>query len=256
MKATTASLAIAMMATGALSRDVPQNIRNFYNKIHSGKCTGGHVLQDGFYSQDGGPKTFAYCQDNDNGVVYIHGKTTGFANMDIDCDGDQSDHGDGRCGKSTDTQSTTAFKDQVQQYSKQTGTEVSDVNANYIPYVVFGNEGSKNGYTNFNPQDHGIQPLSVMAVVCGDQLVYGVWADTNGDDGPPLVGEASISLATACYGKGINGGAGHDENDVLYIAFPGSVADTVHKHAKWNAKSFDDFETSIESTGDKLIQRI
>ena len=86
---------------------------------------------------------FAYCQDDETGVVYLHGQGSQFVNMDIDCDGDQSDPGDGRCGKSQDTQSTTAFQYQVQQYS---GGSVSDLNANYIPYVVFGNFGSKKGY--------------------------------------------------------------------------------------------------------------
>jgi hypothetical protein len=78
---------------------------------------------------------FAYCQDDATGVVYLHGTGDKFANMDIDCDGDQSDPGDGRCGNSQDTQSTTAFQYQVQQYS---GGSVSDLNANFIPYVVFG----------------------------------------------------------------------------------------------------------------------
>lgn len=87
--------------------------------------------------------------------------------------------------------------------------------------------------------------------------IYGVWADTNGDDGPPLVGEASISLATACYGsEDINGNAGHGENDVLYIAFPGSVDETVQTDAAWDSKSFDDFESSISDKGDQLIQRL
>jgi hypothetical protein len=32
--------------------------------------------------------------------------------------------------------------------------------------------------------------------------VYGIWGDTNGDDGDEaMVGEASISLATACFGS-------------------------------------------------------
>ena len=117
---------------------------------------------------------FAYCQDNGTGVIYLHGtgsSNSNFANMDVDCDGDQSDPGDGRCGNSGDTQSETAFKSQVQQYSKQAGDAVSDLNANFVPYVVFGNQGSKAGYTTFHPQTHGIKPLSVMAVVCGDQLV-------------------------------------------------------------------------------------
>lgn len=85
---------------------------------------------------------------------------------------------------------------------------------------------------------------------------YGVWGDENGDDGPPLVGEASISLATACFGTGITGNSGHDAADVLYIAFPGSVANTVHKHAHWSAKSFQDFEDSISSTGDSLVSKL
>lgn len=70
-----------------------------------------------------------------------------------------------------------------------------------------------------------------------------------------MVGEASISLATACYGKSVNGNSGHDQNDVLYIAFPGSDA-VPGKSAKWNAKSYSEFEASISSLGDQLIQRI
>ena len=78
-----------------------------------------------------------------------------------------------------------------------------------------------------------------------------------GDDGQPVVGEASISLATACFGKeNINGDMGHDQNDVLYIAFPGSVADTVEKNADWAATSFDDFENSITAKGNQLITRL
>ena len=87
--------------------------------------------------------------------------------------------------------------------------------------------------------------------------MYGVWGDTNGDDGPhAMVGEASISLATACFGQGVNGNSGHDQDDVLYIAFPGSIADTVYKHANWAAKSFGDFEASIKTTGDKLVGKL
>lgn len=91
--------------------------------------------------------------------------------MDVDCDGLQSGPVDGRCGSSQDTQSETAFKSTVQEYSKAAGDYVKDLNANFIPYVVFGNQGSKAGYTTFHPESHGIKPLSVMVVVCGDQLV-------------------------------------------------------------------------------------
>jgi hypothetical protein len=42
----------------------------------------------------------------------------------------------------------------------------------------------------------------------------------------------------------------------MYIAFPGSIAETVNKNADWGAKNFDDFEASIVDLGDKLIQRL
>lgn len=86
--------------------------------------------------------------------------------------------------------------------------------------------------------------------------VYGVWGDTNGDDGRPLIGETSLSLATECFGKRMNGDNGHSPNDVLYIGFPGSVANTVKQHANWGAKNFDDFESSIRSVGDKLVKKL
>ena len=70
-----------------------------------------------------------------------------------------------------------------------------------------------------------------------------------------MIGEASISLATACFGRGVNGNAGYDGNDVLYIAFPGSEA-VPGRNAKWNARSYDEFENSISALGDRLMQRI
>ena len=71
-----------------------------------------------------------------------------------------------------------------------------------------------------------------------------------------MVGEASISLATEFFGTQITGNNGHDQNDVLYIAFPGTIAQTVSKNADWGAKSFAAFEKSIESLGDQLIKRL
>ena len=71
-----------------------------------------------------------------------------------------------------------------------------------------------------------------------------------------MVGEASISLATACFGTGINGNSGHDENDVLYIAFQGTKAVPGANGATWNAKSYSTFENSIKSLGDSLVAGI
>lgn len=86
--------------------------------------------------------------------------------------------------------------------------------------------------------------------------MYGVWGDTNGDDGKPLIGETSLSLATECFGKRMNGNNGHSPNDVLYIGFPGTVAETVEKKACWGAKAFESFEASIKAVGDRLAKRL
>ena len=71
-----------------------------------------------------------------------------------------------------------------------------------------------------------------------------------------MIGEASISLATQFFGTSITGNNGHDQTDVMYIAFPGTIAETVNKNADWGAKSFSDFEASIEALGDRLIRKL
>lgn len=80
--------------------------------------------------------------------------------MDIDCDG--ADNKAGKCSNDKSGQSQTAFKDTVETYG------ISDLNANIHPYVVFGNEDGK---PSFKPQSVGMKPLSVMAVVCNNNLV-------------------------------------------------------------------------------------
>lgn len=95
--------------------------------------------------------------------------------MDIDCDGNKdepsSDANDGRCGNSDDTQSDTSFQDAVGGY----GRGLSNLNAYVHPYVVFGNSADRgrSGYTPFDPTAYGIEPLSIMAVVCNKQVVSG-----------------------------------------------------------------------------------
>ncbi|KAK0713733.1 chitosanase precursor [Lasiosphaeria miniovina] len=237
---------------GAAARDVPANVLSFYNSLKAGGACS-NPLETGFRDTDGGPDTFSYCGDHlaDFGIVYITGTGGALANMDIDCDGAQA--GDGRCGNSDDIQSQTAFKDVVASY----GAGIDDLNANVHPFVVFGNDGSAPGWTNFDPQEYGIEPLSLMAVVCGDQLMYGVWGDTNGDDDPdPLVGEASLSLATACFGNSMTGDNGHDTEDVLYIGFTGAGAVPGADGADWAAASFAAFESSIAALGDQLVAKI
>lgn len=77
--------------------------------------------------------------------------------MDIDCDGADDKAGD--CSNDPSGYGETAFKDTVSQYG------IKDLNANIHPYVVI------NEPPYFDAQKHGLKPLSVVAVVCNNQLV-------------------------------------------------------------------------------------
>lgn len=77
--------------------------------------------------------------------------------MDVDCDGADDKAGD--CSNDPTGYGETAFKDSLQSYG------ISDLNANIHPYVVV------NEPPYFNAQQYGMKPLSVMAVVCNNQVV-------------------------------------------------------------------------------------
>lgn len=248
------ALSAFTLASLAGAREIPDNVRAFYDRVtSSGECAN-PVSSTDFHSVYGGGSGFGYCADSSRDVVYISGQSSQLTNMDVCCDGIQDGPADdGRCETDPSLLSITAFQYLVEGY----GTGQKDLDANAHPYVVFGNTGDTPGWPTFNPQDHGIEPLSVMAVVCGDQLFYGVWGDMNGDDGDDaMVGEASISLATACFGQEMNGNFGYDGNDVLYVAFPGSEAVPGASGAAWTAQNFDDFEASIADLGNRLIERL
>lgn len=241
----------------AQARDVPQNLRDLYDGIRNrGSCS--NKLASGFWASGNGPDAFSYCGDylKTDDVIYIQGKDGALADMDIDCDGIQGGPGDdGRCALNTspDYQPETSFRTLVSGYR----AGINELNTYVHPYVVFGNTGRKRGWRTFDPTSYGVQPLSVMAVVCGNQLVYGVWGDTNGDDGNhPMVGEASLALATACQGTSMTGANGYSRTDILYLAFTGKEAVPGPRGADWNATDFDTFEKSIESLGNRLVERI
>lgn len=89
--------------------------------------------------------------------------------------------------------------------------------------------------------------------------IFGVWGDENGDDGgsgQAMVGEAAISTATLCFGDSVTGDNGHTDLDVLYIAFNGMDAVPGAKGADWGATSPEDFQSSLESLGSTLLERI
>ncbi|KAK3341976.1 fungal chitosanase of glycosyl hydrolase group 75-domain-containing protein [Lasiosphaeria hispida] len=257
MKISPLLVAPTLLAAGDVAaRDIPQNVRDLYNSIRD-KASCSDELATGFYAIDNGPDTFSYCGDHlSDGVIYIQGRRGALADMDVDCDGVQGGpQDDGRCsfGRSPDYQDTTAFQDVVAGYN----AGIQDLNTYVHPYVVFGNTGSKPDWRVFDPTQHGIRPLSVVAVVCGDMLVYGVWGDTNGDDGDhPMVGEASLALATACEGTAMSGSNGYSQTDILYLAFKGDDAVPGAKGANWTAADYGAFEASIQELGDRLVERI
>ncbi|KAF4456306.1 chitosanase [Fusarium austroafricanum] len=164
-----------------------------------------------------------YCGDI-SGAIYLKGSPGNNDNMDIDCDG-ANNHA-GACANDPTGQSMTAFQDIVRSYG------ISGLDANVHPNV----------------------PLSVMAAVCNGEVHYGVWGDTNGGTS---TGEASISLANLCFpNDGLNGDKGHDEKDVLYIAFKGNDAVPGKHGAKWNVKDRAEFSKSIKAQGDKLVAKL
>ncbi|KAK9426429.1 hypothetical protein SUNI508_02870 [Seiridium unicorne] len=253
----------------ARSNIVPVNVKDFYNGLVRNKtCT--NKLATGFYSTGRGKNSlrhtaFSYCGDHlgNYNVVYIQGNNGLLADMDVDCDGviQRSPENDRRCDSSPDRSPETAFRELIRGYRKG----IRDLDPYIHSYVVLGNDGSKHGGITFDPTEYGIDPLSLVAVVCNDKLIrlltfhakqfYGVWGDEYGGR-KPMVGESSLSLATACFGRGMNGNNGHEINDVLYIAFPGKNAVPGADGAAWSARTWVDFHESIATWGDRLIQRI
>ncbi|TQV96061.1 hypothetical protein V2A60_003491 [Cordyceps javanica] len=153
-------------------------------------------------------------------VVYLPGPGK-FSDMDVDCEGAQGGPQDGgRCDAFTDTQETTALKWVIEGYD----VGVRDLSPHEHGLLVFGNPGTKPGSETFSPRDVGVEPASLMAVICRYQLIYMIGlGDSDTDDGPrPSVSEVSISLGTACYGKDMQAGTGfntsHTVRDVLHIA--------------------------------------
>ncbi|KAJ0419667.1 fungal chitosanase of glycosyl hydrolase group 75-domain-containing protein [Aspergillus carlsbadensis] len=245
---------LLFLTTTTTPKEIPPPLRALYTKLRtSGPCTGRDLLKTGFFDQtNGSPPLWSYCQRHTRrSAIYLKGPGTLLANMDIDCDGVQNAPGigDGRCTGFPDTQSQTAFRSTL-----QTEYNITDLNSYIHPYVVLGNTGWKPWYRTFDPRSAGVYPLSVVAVLCGERLVYGVWGDVNGDDGIPLVGEASLALASACFGNGVNGSSGWDGEDVLYLAFKGVRAVPGRGGARWDARSYGEFEGSIQGLGDRLVE--
>ncbi|GAA5844244.1 hypothetical protein JCM9279_001735 [Rhodotorula babjevae] len=191
--------------------DLPAALTSFTARLGTAgslSCdVGGGVAVDsrsgGYKTNGSGKDGTRYCADSDGDKpAYVWWQS----NMDIDCDG--SDGKGEICNGDGSYQSSTTFQDDAGKH----------IDAQAIQYVVIDQDDD------FDPTKFGIQPLSVVAVVCGGKLTFGVWADTNALGS---MGEASVYLARTCFGTQMTGNYGHGEPDVTYIAFPGTKADTV-----------------------------
>lgn len=141
---------VALSAVGS-AYDLPANLRNIYNNHKSGSC------KKALSSKSSSGAVF--CGDVPNALFLK--SNNGYDNMDIDCDG--ADDKAGACSNDPSGYGATAFKDTVKTYG------IPDLNANIHPYVVF------NEAPYFSPQKYGMKPLSVMAVVCNNQVVSFPW---------------------------------------------------------------------------------
>ncbi|ORY60979.1 family 75 glycoside hydrolase [Pseudomassariella vexata] len=243
---------MAWLIAFASARDIPPNVQHFYDRVRSQiECH--RPLASGYSSYLSSPKTWSYCGEyhDDWHIVYISGREGLLANMDLTCAGVPGGVADtGACadGFEPETDGPTAFRDLV----REEHPNLADLNPYVHPYVVFGNKGSFSGQPAFEPQDYGIVPLSLIAIVCNSQLIYGFWGDYNSDN---RVGSAAVSVGTLCYGDG-NFDYAHGFHDVLYIAFEGTQAKLGQLDANWTAETPREFEQSINPLGNRLINRI
>ncbi|KAF2650710.1 glycoside hydrolase family 75 protein [Lophiostoma macrostomum CBS 122681] len=223
------------------AREISSNLQAFYDAHINEECPNAISIA---YDSGQATSDTVYCQDA-SGAVYLKDTKSGYADMDIDCDGLNADQGD--CNNDPSGQSQTAFQDQVQAFG------ISDLDAHIHTYVVLGNDNSADGGdggVSFDPQSVGIKPLSVVAVVCDGQLFYALWGDVNGGKS---TGESSLALGQLCFpDEGLTGDSGHEKHDVLYLAFPGNNA-VPGASANWTAGSREEFEASLAATGDALV---
>jgi chitosanase len=260
------SASLIILTTGmAAGRQIPQNVKSFYDtwKVYRSVLGFANILTYGQGKSCSNPlspaydvgvdqksRNSVYCMNKTSNVVFVKNQNGGFADMDIDCDG--AGKGQGGCSDDPTGLGETSFKDQVQSL---TNGAVSDLDTNKHTFVVLSNfvsnDASGDNRKPFDIQSVGVNPLSIVAIVCGGQMFYGVYGDRNGG---VVTGEASLSLGKLCFpNEGLSGNMGHGATDVLYLAFPGAKAPS---GASWTAKDAKTFEASLAAEGDKLVARI
>ncbi|MEP7126926.1 MAG: glycoside hydrolase family 75 protein [Byssovorax sp.] len=146
-----------------------------------------------FRTDSGAAKTVSVCG--------LTGAVWWKSDLDVDCDGGQSS----ACKNDPDYQSGTAASD----------SKGHALNASVLPYVVI--PQSSNG---FNYKTAGLKMGSVVAVIYGGKVAYGIL----GDVGPAgVIGEASYAMAQQ-LGLNPSPTSGGTDSGVTYVAFTGASA--------------------------------
>ncbi|MFJ8632041.1 glycoside hydrolase family 75 protein [Streptomyces sp. NPDC093568] len=158
------------------------------------KVSGCDAVSQGRYRSDSGtPATIPVCGAQD--VVFWK------ADMDIDCDGQATDH----CNSRTDPHFSDATA-----FQQSDGRQLS---AERLPYIVVPTPSAIWDY-----RAHGVRGGSVAAVVYGDQVRYAVVGDVGPRD---IIGEASYAAAKA-LGIPPDPRTGGTASGVTYIVFKNS----------------------------------
>jgi hypothetical protein len=155
-----------------------------------------------------------YATDSDaTGSVPVCGTAGGVyweADMDIDCDGVATL----LCNETTDPW----FQPDTFLHTSQ----ALPLDSSTLPYVVLPSPSAT-----FDYRDHGIAPGDVVAVIHDGQVEYAIFGDTGPTD---IIGEGSYALAER-LGIDPDPLRGGTDDDVTYIAFPGSKVSPVEDHA-------------------------
>lgn len=197
-----------METTRATATDAPAAVAARATPAGNAASTAGRIrarlascaqISKGLYKTDDETSispTVAVCELGADAVYWT-------ADMDIDCDGIVTP----RCNKRTDQ----AFQPGTAAESS-TGTALK---ADELPYVVVPSVSSR-----FNFEKAGIELGTVVMVISGDKIEYGIIGDT----GPEaIIGEASYAMAKS-LGIDPDPSTGGTDGPVLYIAFKGKAA--------------------------------
>ncbi|EHK46099.1 hypothetical protein TRIATDRAFT_197013 [Trichoderma atroviride IMI 206040] len=112
-------------------------------------------------------------------AIFLKGSSGDYDNMNMDCDG---------ANNSAGRYSNLGRRNRVKRPSRATVSP--NLNANVHTQVVFGNEGAS---PSFNPQSKVMEPLSVTAIECNNEVVF--FIRNSGDTNDfTSTGEAFLAL--------------------------------------------------------------